>query len=364
MLLLTCISLYPSLSFFSCTLVQWDAFLYLILFWFIVFLVDEFFFGRERKSDGYIQIKEKASKKNIIERNAKYIFKITVFLFIIGSIYICYSYHDGFYISINMNSEDVYASRLLARGKLGFFTDYFRNNAAYAVMPLLCTFFLYVRKYSLFFMVIIVQILLFSVDSIKAVLILTLLSVSASIYISEINVKKQLVRGILFVNYIVIIIYFLSGSIIFVDSLIKRLYFLPAVNSYFYYLTVNDMGNVILASSLLQSLNMVGTYVYAQYTLPFLVGLFYYGSADISANTGWFGAAYANGMIGLIFVPIVFMWMLKIMDFCTKRLSPKIFISPVIVYAFLTINSSISVLVTIYGFFICLFILYILDCKK
>lgn len=356
MLVLMCVSLFPSLSFFSCSVVSWEAFLYLCIFWVILFGAQNYICGKNNFSWTLAK-----NKSFISAKNAQKIFRMMILSFLIGSIALAYEYNNGFYINLTFDMEDVYEARLLARGKFGALMEIFKNNASYAVMPLLCTWSLYQKKYLVFFVTIFAQVMLFSIDNIKSAIILPVLAIVAMFIINNKRVCMNLIKGFLVLNFGTVAWYFIFNDIILVDALFKRLYFLPAINSNCYFVTVNEMGMMFFGSTVLQSLDMIGTYAYTQVALPFIVGYNYYGSFEISANCGAFGSAYSYGVFGMVVIPIVYALSWRLLNFCSQYVEPKIYISIIIVYGYMIVNSSLTSVLFIYGYFVALLLIYLIN---
>lgn len=356
---LLAISALPNMVMFAYSDIEWRFILLQTAFW--LWFLTIVFLTNKREEDLLDQGVEIIKSKGIFSRqSAKYIFWIIALIFILGSIILSYRYYGGFHISLSLASDDVYKSRLLARGSFGTILNYFRNNAMYVIVPLVANVFLLKKKYGLFGISIIVLLLLFGIDSQKAVLMLALLSLGVAHIIRK-KISSTLIKGLLFTNIFVILFYLITGNLRLVDYLVKRIYFLPAIIGRCYYEYVNTNGNMVLFSSLLQGMNVITNYAYAEIPLPYSIGRYYFGSVSISANTGGFGGAYAYGLLSLFITPIAYAFLFRLLNRATRNIEAKYYIPFILVTVFVIEGVAIPSVLLIYGYVIGLIMLYIMN---
>lgn len=353
------ISILPNMVMFAYSNIEWRFILLLTIFWIwfytIVILMnkkDEDIIDRGEQKSGSIGIFSK--------KTAWYLFWIIVLAFIFGSIVLSYRYYGGFHINLSFADNDVYELRLSARGSFGTFLNYFRNNAMYVIIPLIANIFLIKRKYGLFGISFIVLLLLFSVDSQKAVLMLAILSFGVA-HIIKNKISNTLIRGLLFANLFVILFYLITGNLLLIEYLVKRIYFLPAIIGRCYYEYVTTNGNMVLLSSFLQGIGAIKNYVYADVSLPFLIGKYYFGSVSISANTGGFAGAYAYGILSLFITPLAYGFLFRLLDKVTILVEAKFYIPFIMVTVYVIVGSTISSVLLVYGYIIGIIMLYIMN---
>lgn len=230
----------------------------------------------------------------------------------------------------------------------------------YVIIPLIANIFLIKRKYGLFGISFIVLLLLFSVDSQKAVLMLAILSFGVA-HIIKNKISNTLIRGLLFANLFVILFYLITGNLLLIEYLVKRIYFLPAIIGRCYYEYVTTNGNMVLLSSFLQGIGAIKNYVYADVSLPFLIGKYYFGSVSISANTGGFAGAYAYGILSLFITPLAYGFLFRLLDKVTIFVEAKFYIPFIMVTVYVIVGSTISSVLLVYGYIIGIIMLYIMN---
>lgn len=355
MIALLMISIFPNLSMFAYSDIEWMFLVYVSLFWIWFIIIVSYISHRSVREEEKLRNDPRLSKES-----SEILFWIIAIVFIVGSVVLSYAYYGRFYINLSFNSEDVYSSRLEARGAFSTITNYFRNNAMYVVIPLLANAFLIKKRYLLFASSVFVLILLFSVDSQKAVLMLAFVSMIAALFINK-KICKTIVTGLLAVNVFVIAFYLIANNVLIIDYLVKRIYFLPAIIGRCHYEYVNSHDNVLFFSSLLQNIGVVSNYAYKEMALPFLIGRHYFGSGSISANTGGFAGAYVYGWIGMVFIPIIYAFLLKTLDGVTENIEPKYYIAFIVVGTFAINGATLTSVMFVYGFIVGLILLSIMN---
>ena len=337
-------SVLPNHVMFAYSEIEWRFIILHTLFWGWMFFLT---YKLSKKDSTNVDTVDKGIK--ITKESARYTFWIIAFVFIIGSIILSYKYYGGFHIDLRLDNDTVYTNRIAARGAFGYLTNLFRNNAMLAVLPLLVISFLERKKYIYFAISLFAVFLLYSVDSFKIVLLLTIVSIIAALVIKK-RICRTIVYGLVVADFFVTLIYELTGRLVLVEYLAKRIYFIPSIIGSCYYTYSNTHGIQLFFFSLLKKIGIISEYVYSEISLPFLIGRDYFGSVNISANTGGFGNAYAYGIIGLVLIPIMYATMFKILDRVTNGMNPKYYISFVILNIYVIVNTSIMTVLIIYGF--------------
>ena len=356
---LVSISLLPNLVMFAYSNIEWRFIFLQSLFW-LWFLVIVVWTNKNDEDAIDRDIEENNTLRMFSKQSAIVFFWILSILFIIGSVILSFRYYGGFNISLSFADKDVYECRLAARDSFGTIINYFRNNAMYVVVPLIANIFLINHKYGLFTGCLIVLLLLFSVDSQKAVLMLALLSFFVSLSIKNL-ISKMLIKGLLFINLFVILIYLATGNLLLIDYLVKRVYFLPAIIGRCYYEYVTSNGNIVLFSSLFQEMNVIQNYEYAEISLPFMIGRYYFGSVAISANTGAFAGAYAYGLLSLIITPLAYAFLFRLLNKFTRNIGAKYYMPFILVTIFVIEGATIPSVLSVYGYITGLILLYLMN---
>lgn len=358
-LALFCISFLPSMTLFAFSNLEWLYFIWNTVYWgwFLLLLTvstKKWSWNCKNVTFGY-------GKKTLKKRDAESIFLVLIALFVLGSILISFYYYDGFVIKLSFSTEDVYSSRSLARGAFSTITNYFRNNAMYIAIPLLSILFLVKKRFLLFSSCMMVLLLLFSIDSQKAVLLLTAVSIGAVVIMKK-KIAQLIIGGMLGVNVFAIFIYCMTGSTLIVDYLIKRIYFLPAIIGNCWYQYVNNHQNIVFMSSFFTRIGLIKNYAYKELGLPYQIGERYFGNSEISANTGAFAGAYAYGIWGILLIPLIYVVLFKLLDNVTSNLQPRYYMSVIIVMTFMIEGATLPSVLTVYGFFAAVILLYIMNC--
>lgn len=358
---LLAISVLPNLTMFAYSEIEWDFLLYNTTFWIFFFFCSMLFtYNVSRNNDFDDKVMRTPNSFRISKTSAQSLFWIVAIIFVIGSIALSYSYYGHLYINLSFASEEVYGARLSARGTFGLLTNYFRNNSMYVIIPLLANSFLIKKRYGLFGISLFVLALLFSVDSQKAVLMLAIVSMIAALIVKT-KISKTIIKALIVGNIFVIFVYLMTGNLVLIDYLVKRIYFLPAIIGRCYYEYVGQNGNLILLSSLFQNMNIISDYEYKELALPYLIGRHYFGSSSISANTGGFAGAYAYGAFGMVFVPIVYGFLFRLLDRVTSTIEAKYYMSFIAVTVFVIEGTTLPSVLLVYGFIVGLFMFYIMN---
>lgn len=353
------ISFLPNMVMFAYSDIEWRFGLLQTLFWSWFLIIGMYLTKKQSVSTDGGEARVGLTKI-FSKRAAVFLFWAVALFFVFGSVVLTYNYHGGFHINLSFQGSDVYDSRFAARGAFNPILNYFRNNAMYVVVPLLANYFLIKRRFPLFFVSCIVLLLLFSVDSQKAVIMLAIVSFISAHVIRD-KISKSITKGLLFVNLIVIVLYLCTDNLLFVDYLVKRIYFLPAIIGSCYYDFVTTNGNMVLFSSLLQDMGVISDYAYADISLPFLIGRYFFGSVSISANTGAFGGAYAYGLISLFITPMAYGFLFSLLNKVTCNIESKYYMPFIVVTVFVIEGTTIPSVLLVYGYIVGLLLLYIMN---
>lgn len=353
------ISFLPNISLFALSDLEWSFFFWQLFFWSWFICFQQVFIKFK-----YFAFPHFGNAKNKINSKTAGVFLFGFALcFLIGSIYLAYKYYGKIYIDLALNTENVYDSRLSARGAFGTLTNYFRNNAMYVVLPMIAVCFWVMKRYLCFAAGLVAIGIVYSIDSQKAVLFLTFVSICAATIVRK-KVCKLILKGILYVNVLTSILYGFTKSLTLVDYLFKRIYFLPAIIGHCHFEYVNTHQHVVFMSSLLSKLNIIKNYEYAKLGLPFVIGENYFGSHTISANTGAFAGAYDYGLIGLILIPVIYSILFKMLDDVCENIKPNYYMTIIVVMSFVIEGATLPSVILVYGFLVALLMLYLMRCTN
>lgn len=347
------ISFFPNMTLFALSNIRWSFFLWQIFYW-LWFLWCIKFLNRKKVRDHNTHLKK------INRKSAELFFWGIAIVFVVGSLALSCVYYGEFYINLSFSMDEVYQSRILARGAFGTLTNYFRNNSMYVVLPLLSIIFLNKKRYLLFIINIIVLMITFSIDSQKAVLMLTLVSIIVAMVIKE-KFCKKMISGMLVINILSSLFYVITENLTIVDYLFKRIYYLPAIIGRCHFDYVDSNQHIVLMSSLLTKLKLIGNYAYTELGLPFVIGQKYFGSSSISANTGSFAGTYDYGIGGMIVIPLVYAALFMLFDRVSDGMKSNYYISFVIVLIFAIEGATITSVLIVYGYFLMLILLFLMQ---
>lgn len=357
---LFCISFFPNMTIFGMSDYEWSFLAGNAVFWLILIFATHFFTKKRTINSSLINNKEPVK---IQKKNSKIVFWTIILIYVVGSVLLSIVYFGGFHIDLSFSTKEVYTSRLAARGAFGTLTNYFRHNAMYIVLPLLLIICLVKKRYLLCGISCICLLLVYSIDSQKAVLMLLLVSIVMAMLVKK-KISKLIIKGIPIINIILVIFQIFTGNLTIVDSLFKRIYFLPAILGHCHLEYVNGNQSVVFLSSLLSKFGIITNYAYTQLALPFQIGQKYFGSSAISANTGAFAGAYDYGFLGLFIVPIIYAFLFKLLDKACVNVLSNYYIAILVPIAFSIVGATLPSVLTVYGFLTALLLLYLMGCSK
>lgn len=340
-----------SIIFFSMNL-EYKYFILMNIFWFILFL-----------STGFLK---KIIRQDLLtvgtdkQRQSIFITLLTVFSLVVLYIFIRYG---NFKFNFTLNLENIYDLRIEARNyNMSKFIDFIRNNAMYIIYPTASLIFLSKKKYGLFFLMIVFQMMLYSIDNQKAAIFLIILSIVGYYLYNE----KFFYKISNYFFYLAIFVLFFGNvkvSIFIMKNFFERIIFLPAILNYNYYSFFNNNESIIPFVSLFKKMGIVQNYPYDD-GISFIMGDLLFNNRQISANTGSFGNAFSYGIIGLILIPILFGLLFVLLDISTNRISNRILISLIFIQVFVFLNVSIFIIITSYGLILAIVVLSLINNNK
>lgn len=338
LLLVNVIYFIPGGTYFSFSDVSIGYIIYFSLYW--LFFNFIFFINSKTKD---------ISIKYIFQ--SKKIFILIVIITVIISLYMT-GYYNGFLIYITIS--EVYELRETAYEiDLPIFFSYFRSFAS-VFIPLVLGYHLSQKKYLISILLILVQLFLFSFGGHKTSLFLLI----AAIFIAIIWKKEfngLILPFFILINFIGMIESILTSSLSTLIGLLqRRIMFTPNFLSEQYFnFFINNPD--YFRQSIFRHLGFV-----SDYNLPFssLIAI-YLGVGDKGANNGLVGDAVGNlGILGILFMPIFIMLVLKIFDIVAKDIDRRFILIISLIYVINFTNSSIFTILFTHGFILLLVALY------
>ena len=315
-----------------------------IIYWFAMFIIYIFF-----PKIKLVRIK--------YDSMVKFLNYFIVLLFCFAIIFISWKF-TGFRISLNI--FNVYDLRSEASEfKLPTILSYI-YSASKAVNPILIVYYLSNKKYRPAIFIFIIQILSFSINGSKTVLFSTILSILLYWLYNEKYIVK-LPYYLAFLSMVGVFEVYINKTFVIITFIIRRVLFVPNLLNYYYF----DFFSLNTPDYLKQSfLRHFGTEsIYPE--IDNLIGFIYFNKPDMGANNGLMSDAYANfGFIGLLIMPIIVIFSLKILDACVEGLDIRIFIISAVTLAFIFISSFFFTILLTHGFIALCLISYILPRHK
>ncbi|QDP41457.1 hypothetical protein [Radiobacillus deserti] len=344
-------SFVPSVSLFGLANLEYKYLLFFSIFW-VILLGAMYFLYR---------IKHKKIKidKKIDDDSRLILWYGIVFVFCIGVLLISWKF-NGLRLNLTLDPVKVYELRTQASSyNMGLVVEYFRHNAMYVINPFAGLYFFQKKNWIILAMIIYIQLLLYSIGNQKAALFLLPASILAYLYYKE-NMINRIPTILIIMNLGILLESIIGKSTFLVSTLLERIYYIPAILSNCYYEYFVDRPPIIPFVSFVKQLGLVNDYQYDS-GVPYIIGELYFYNSQISANTGMFGSAFSYGLIGIIFTPIAYSYLFILLDKVSNGLEVRTFLSILILQVFVITGATIFVVVTVYGYFVVLLLLALVN---
>lgn len=208
-------------------------------------------------------------------------------------------------------------------------------SASKSINPLLMVYFLSRKKIKISIFIFFVQILSFSINGSKTILISTLLSIIFYIFYKN-KYLKLLPWGFFLLNILSLLESYFFTSHVLTSYFIRRIFFVPNLLNYYYYDFFKSNSPDYLRQSFLRHLGQKSLYP----PIDNMIGEIYFNKPNMGANNGLLSDAYANfGVMGIFIMPIFIVFILKILDSCSKELDENIFLIFAITLSFIFVSS-------------------------
>jgi hypothetical protein len=237
---------------------------------------------------------------------------------------------------------------------------YIFNWLAFVASPIFVALFIRQRKWLLVAIIVLLQILLFSVTGFKSFLF-ALPFVFALIWIIQ-RKNPLLYMGLgLFAVVLVGLLISCLADNMWVSSLFtRRALLVPGLLSFLYFDFFSQHPLVFLSAS------KIGFFANYPYHLPpgNLIGDVYFNTPARNACTGIVGDAYMNfGFIGLALWAVLLFIILKLIDSCSREVDLRIGVAAIAIPAITLTNSALLTNLLTYGLWLVLLLLYLLPKK-
>ncbi|MDU3086954.1 MAG: hypothetical protein E6705_03490 [Peptoniphilus harei] len=286
-------------------------------------------------------------------KNPNFILKLIFFLYIILILFSALKF-TGIHLTLNL--YEVYNVRAdFKNSNLPLFLQYIFNSAV--IVFTIYILYWYNNKNNLLLLLSIFGLLLtYLMSGRKASLFLLLIDIIIILTRKIIN-YKNISLGIIFLNLVGLLEYFLLNSNKFIDLFIRRLFILPAYLNYAYFDFFKDNAKDLFRQSIVGRVGFNSPY---SNNIPSIIGKFYYGGSY--ANNGLFSDAYFNfGFLGIIILPLLISVALKALDKVSGELDIKYSLPIIIVASYTFLSSSFFTVMITHGYIIGCFVIFMIS---
>ncbi|WP_280770614.1 O-antigen polymerase [Salipaludibacillus daqingensis] len=290
------------------------------------------------------------------DKLSNFVINIIIFVFVAVVIYISIRYTS---FRITFDLLNVYDSRMDARSfNLPTMISYI-YAAAKAVNPVLIVYYMARKQKLQAGIVTFIQLLSFSINGSKTVFFTTVLAIL--LYLIFQNKHKIILPLIFFsINLIALLEVYILNSFLIVAFVIRRVLFVPNLLNSYYFDFFSSNSPDYFRQSFLRHIGFESPYI----SIDSLIAIKYFNKPEMAANNGLFSDAIANfGFLGVLIMPLLIVFALKILDACTEGLDIKILIISGITLAFIFVSSFFFTVLLTHGFIALCFILYLLPRK-
>ena len=252
--------------------------------------------------------------------------------------------YTGFRLTIGLS--DAYANR--AEAKLAGMPTVlsYLFAASKAVNPIILVYFLSRKKYLRTGFVAFVQILSFSVNGSKTVLLSTICAIAVYFIYSDSFLKKipTLMSGLGLMTYLEPLIF---GSNYLLSYIVRRVLFVPnQLGAYYHdFFTANPPDYYRQGF-----LRMFGARSIYSMKIDNLIAANYFGRPEMESNSGLVSDAVANfGAAGVLIMPLALVIVLRLLDKCAEGVDKRLYISMSVIIAFILISTFLPTVLLTHG---------------
>lgn len=252
---------------------------------------------------------------------------------------------------------DVYDTRDVFLVNRTFITERFLSIQANVINMFLLAFALYKRKFTYIILMLGLQILIYGMTGFKTFLFAPALVLFAY-FISLKNIRSKafmhFTNGLNIVLILSVIHYYVTHNFDLVTLTIRRQFFLPVLNHYFYYdfFSVNEYNYY--------AGTFINPFMETKYNgITNIISYIYYGVSG-GPNVGFYGDAFMQfGFLGVILFSVLLMYLLKILNALTKSIPLPVVISTVAMPTFSLVNSAFITVMVTHGLLFSLILLWL-----
>ena len=252
--------------------------------------------------------------------------------------------YTGFRFTIGLSDAYSYRAEAKLAGMPTVLSYLFA--ASKAVNPIILVYFLSRKKYIKTGLVALIQILSFSVNGSKTVLLSTLCAVAVFFIYDDSFLKKipVLMGGLGLATYLEPAV---LGTNYLLAYIVRRVLFVPNQLGAYYY----DFFSVNPPDYYKQGfLRLFGAK--SVYGMPIvnMIADSYFGKPDMASNSGLVSDAVANfGPVGVVIMPVVLVIVLRLLDKCAEGVEKRLYISMSVIIAFILISTFLPTVLLTHG---------------
>jgi len=238
---------------------------------------------------------------------------------------------------------------------------YLFNWMAYIVNPIFFALFIIKKRWLPVVLIVVLQILLFSVTGIKAYLFALPFVLALMWVMRRRNPLAYMGIGLAGIVILGMLSYYLIDDLWISALFANRTLLAPAQLSFLYYDFFSQNELVFLSAS---RLGFFSDYPY-HLNPPHLIGEVYFNQPQMGANTGVVGDAYMNfGFTGLALYSILLAIILRLVDTCSKRVDLRVGVAAVAMLALTLTNGALLTNLLTGGLLLALLLLYLLPRRE
>jgi len=214
----------------------------------------------------------------------------------------------------------------------------------------------YGRRYFGVATVLVLQLLLFLFTGMKSFLFAPALVLFLVYAVQKKHFFELTLKGFIIGTSFSFVFHALGGSIMVPSVLIRRLFFVPAQNYFYYYDFFSSHQLMYLSQSILNPFfaNPYGM------RITNMIGSLYYGQPAMSVNTGYLADAYMNfGALGVVIFSVFLGVFLVILDSLTKKTDTAIAVAVIAMPLVSLVNSAFFTTLATHGFLLSMLVLWL-----
>lgn len=319
------VSFIPGLSLLAFMPMKIDFLILYVIYWFLFLYISK------------VSLRYNIKCPYLCLSKSKYVLILLTLMLVMAILYVSFKY-TGFRLYFNL--IDVYGlrSESIAWKMPSIFT--YLLTSAGNVLPVLLMYCLMKKQYTISLFVIFIIFMNFSIGGHKSVIFKCFVCIIGYAFYNR-KIILCYSWALFFLSFIALLEYYLFDTFTLNGMIIRRMLYIPSYINYQYYDFFSTHEFDYFRQSFLRHLGFVSPY---DISIPYIIGDRYWGSEDTGANNGLFSDAFMNlGYIGIFLFPLFLVVVLRIMDFCSAKVSNKLLFMPVIVTVITFLSSSMTV---------------------